>query len=46
MKRDINARLGQFSGEEAVPVHEEVVATLDRAIAAAGKAALKPLSES
>jgi len=46
LKRDINARLGQFSGEEAVPVHEEVVATLDRAIAAAGKAALKPLSES
>lgn len=36
LKRDVNARLAQFSGEEAVPVYEAVVATLDRAITAAG----------
>ena len=43
LRRDINARLGQFSEEEAVPVHEDVGATLDRAMAAAGKPALKPM---
>ena len=43
MRRDINARLVQFSEEEAVPVHEDVGATLDRAMAAAGKPALKPM---
>jgi hypothetical protein len=46
LRRDINARLGQFSEEEAVPVHEDVVATLDRAMAAAGKPALKPMGGS